>query len=79
MAHQHHVLSIWEEVLVVLAQSYVNSIVGGSRTCSHSELTQVLLPLPLQAPLAAESHPGFLPAGEPAQHGERVHPHLRDL
>lgn len=32
-----------------------------------------------QAPTAAESYPGFLPVGEPAQHGERFHPHLWDL
>lgn len=35
--------------------------------------------LSLQAPAAAQPHPGFLPAGQPAQHGVRVHPHLRDL
>lgn len=42
-------------------------------------MTQALVPLPLQASLAAESDPGFLPAGEPAQHGECVYPHLGDL
>ena len=34
---------------------------------------------PPQAPPAAEPHAGLLPAGEPAQHGERVHAHRRHL
>lgn len=32
-----------------------------------------------QTPPAAEPHAGLLPAGQPAQHGVRVHAHLRDL
>lgn len=47
--------------------------------CLPGGLTPALLPLSPQASPAAESHPGVLPAGEPAQHGERVHPHLGDL
>lgn len=40
-----------------------------------------LFPLPPspQTPAAAEPHAGLLPAGQPAQHGVRVHAHLRDL
>lgn len=41
-----------------------------------------LSPLPLtppQAAPAAELQPGLLPAGERAQHGERVHAHLRGV
>lgn len=34
---------------------------------------------PPQASPAAEPHAGLLPAGEPAQHGERVHTHRRHL
>lgn len=42
------------------------------------ELT-VRFPPPPQASAAAEPHAGLLPAGQPAQHGVRVHGHLRDL
>lgn len=65
------------------AWSQGNSIAGEVKLAvmapTPGGLTLPLLPLPPQAPLAAESHPGVLPAGEPAQHGQRVHPHLRDL
>lgn len=36
-------------------------------------------PTPPQATPAAQLQPGLLPAGERAQHGERVHAHLRGL
>lgn len=54
------------------------AVLGGWNGLS-GELTLPLLPLPPQAPLAAESHPGVLPAGEPAQHGQRVYSDLGDL
>lgn len=69
---------LWEEVLAVQAWPQGNSTAGGWNGLSGG-LTLPLLPLPPQAPLAAESHPGVLPAGEPAQHGQRVYSDLGDL
>lgn len=55
---------------------------GGSRGYTRpaaKPLTVGLPSCPRQAPPAAEPHAGLLPAGEPAQHGERVHAHRGHL